>query len=201
MSIFRPSNLNKRLTGTQKTATGGSPGNGGQIGPTKTPYCIKGVYNETAMLGKRYFGGGSACCGIFKINESFCGSVEKCQIRVNDLGGFLICQSGGVRWTVAPSTSEVSRTWALSSNANTVAQQVTGCTGWFIPTYTQLINPGYACRTYWDSISPFQYYWSSSDAFGDRAWSLNMCFGPAGPGDQSYENSTLCARSFRCITY
>ena len=35
MAIFRPSNINKRLVGTAGT-TGGSPGNGGQIGPKKT---------------------------------------------------------------------------------------------------------------------------------------------------------------------
>jgi hypothetical protein len=75
-------------------------------------------------------------------------------------GGFLICCSSPTRWVVAPNTSEVSRTWYLREDANTTAQSVSGCTGWFVPTVTQLQNPGYTCRDFWDSFS-FSNYWSS----------------------------------------
>jgi len=66
-------------------------------------------------------------------------------------GGTLICQASGTNWVVAPNTSEVSRNWYCRDDAVTTAQSVSGCTGWFVPSVGQLQNPGYTCRTYWDS--------------------------------------------------
>jgi len=53
-------------------------------------------------------------------------------------GGFLICKASPVRWVVSPRSAEVSRTWYLRDDANTTAQAVSGCTGWFVPTCGQL---------------------------------------------------------------
>jgi hypothetical protein len=64
-------------------------------------------------------------------------------------GGFLICKASPLRWVVSPYSAEVSRNWYLRNDANTTAQSVSGCTGWFVPTRSQLQNPGYCCRSFW----------------------------------------------------
>jgi hypothetical protein len=114
-------------------------------------------------------------------------------------GGRIICASGGTRWIVAPNTSEVSRTWDSRADANTRAQQVSGCTGWFVPSCVQLQNPGYACRTYWDSYSS-AVYWSDNAIATYRAAAFNFSNGvPQIPGP--YKSCTYCIRALRCVTY
>lgn len=111
-------------------------------------------------------------------------------------GGELICKASAVAWIVAPNTSEVSRTWYCRNDANTRAQQVSGCTGWFVPTRAQLQNPGRTCRTYWDSYSGP--YWSPTEYVSSLA-----CFVNIGNGSSSFEykTCTLCVRAFRCVIY
>ena len=113
-------------------------------------------------------------------------------------GGYFICASGGTRWIVAPSSTQTSGHWNNRANANTCAQTVTGCSGWFVPSRGQLSNPGYACRTYWDSYSTSQ-YWSDSQYSGQYAWCLNMANGDNQNPDSLYRDYKV--RSFRCVTY
>ena len=115
-------------------------------------------------------------------------------------GGFLICCASPTRWIVSPSSAQVSRCWTLRGDANTRSQQVSGCTGWFVPTNVQLQNPGYTCRTYWDSFSSAVYWSSSVNVYAPSNSSqftdfTNGAVGCAGqPG-------VCCVRSFRCVTY
>jgi hypothetical protein len=113
-------------------------------------------------------------------------------------GGFLICRCGGNNWIVAPSSTEVSRTWHLRNDANTRAQQVSGCTGWFIPNCAQLQNPGYTCRNYWDSYSCGP-YWTNCQAHPAFGIDLNMGTGVV--GGFTHKNTVNCVRAFRCVTY
>lgn len=112
-------------------------------------------------------------------------------------GGFVMCQASGTRWIVSPYSAEVSRNWYSRNDANTRAQQVSGCTGWFVPTIAQLSNPGYACRTYWDSFSSAS-YWSSTEYNSFNAWSVTFTNGGAGTTGKT---TTYCVRAFRCVTY
>ena len=112
-------------------------------------------------------------------------------------GGTLICRASNVAWIVAPNTSEVSRTWYCRNDANTTAQSVSGCTGWFVPTCGQLQNPGYTCRTYWDSCS-CQYYWSSSAGGSSCTWLVCVTHGAA---NFLTKDRVVCVRAFRCVTY
>jgi hypothetical protein len=111
-------------------------------------------------------------------------------------GGLLICKSGGVGLVVSPYSAEVSRTWYSRDDAATRSQEVTGCTGWFVPTCGQL-QIGYACRAFWDQNSPSR-YWSSTELNGTYAWQVLFynaftCF--------RGKNGTYCTRAFRCVTY
>jgi hypothetical protein len=113
-------------------------------------------------------------------------------------GGFLICRASSVNWIVAPSSSQVSRSWYARNDANTRAQQVSGCTGWFVPTFSQLQNPGYTCRTYWDSFNS-SVYWSSTEVNYFQASSVAFC--PTPINTSRNKTYTQCVRAFRCVTY
>jgi len=115
-------------------------------------------------------------------------------------GGFLICKASPLRWVVSPYSAEVTRTWYLREDANTTAQSVSGCTGWFIPTCGQLQNPGYCCRSFWGPSPCYSstWYWSSSECnayFGCIVSLLNATFSGS---DKTW---SYCVRAFRCVTY
>jgi hypothetical protein len=120
-------------------------------------------------------------------------------------GGFLICKASPVRWIVSPYSAEVSRCGDLTDDANTRAQQVSGCTGWFVPTCVQSQNPGYCCRSFWGPspcYSTSSFYWISTIGPCGRG-SLQMANG-AFTGNSGHCCSpalTFCARAFRCVTY
>ena len=119
-------------------------------------------------------------------------------------GGILICQSGGVRWIAAPNSSEVTRNWYSRDDASTRAQQVSGCTGWFIPTCAQLSNPVGPCRTYWFPTNcPQARFWSSTEsAFMSSTFAFYVNMSGGSFNVNSYcKNCAICARSFRCVTY
>lgn len=116
-------------------------------------------------------------------------------------GGYLICQSGGTHWIVSPISSEVSTNWYSRGAAVTAAQQVSGCTGWFIPESTVLQNPGYICRTFWDSFSSTQYWANSTGSNGYRGTHVSMSTGNPYGSPIYNKQLTFCVRAFRCVTY
>ena len=128
--------------------------------------------------------------------------VQTCTLgdAMGALGGFLICRNGGTAWIVASNTSEVSRTWSCRNDAIITATECTGVpASWFIPTCAQLSNPGYSCRTYWDSYSSTE-YWSSTGVptASTNAYIVNFTNGAfSGPR----KTCTHCVRAFRCVTY
>jgi hypothetical protein len=113
-------------------------------------------------------------------------------------GGHIICKAASKLWIVSPRCAEVSRTWYLRDNANTLANACTSCTGWFVPTIAQLQNPGYLCRNYWDLFSSTN-YWSSTDVTSTTSSCL-VNFSNGTPGT-CIKSTALCVRSFRCVSY
>lgn len=109
-------------------------------------------------------------------------------------GGYLICQAAGVRWIVAPFSTEVTRSWYDRGDATSTAQSITGCTGWFIPSCTQQQNPGYACRQYWDCYNPT--YWTDTSA-GTTVAVLDS----NGSFFNMFKNTEYNVRAFRCVNY
>ena len=113
-------------------------------------------------------------------------------------GGWYICRGPvGTAWIVASIDTEVSRTWYCRDDATTTANACTGCTGWFVPTATQLQNPGYTCREYWDAFSSTR-YWSSTEP--NSICACNVDFGD-GNANSTRKTNTYCVRAFRCVTY
>jgi len=116
-------------------------------------------------------------------------------------GGFLICkQSPNLRWVVSPYSAEVSRDWYSRNDANTTAQSVSGVGGWFVPTISQLYNPGYICRSFWGPSPCYTNirYWSSTDYDANSA---HVVFFYAGDTRGHHKENWFCVRAFRCVTY
>ena len=115
-------------------------------------------------------------------------------------GGFLICRASPLRWVVSPYSAEVTRTWYLREDANTRAQAVSGCTGWFVPTKPQLQDPGFLCKSFWGPSPSYSsaYYWSSTEHNATFA-----CIVRSIAPVYTYNNKagTYCVRAFRCVTY
>jgi len=113
--------------------------------------------------------------------------------------GFLICKAGGIGWIVSPYSTEVSRCWYCRDDAVTTASAL-GCTGWFVPTCSQLINPGYICRSFWGPSPCFSSYnyWAYDCSGAIDGYYIN--FG-AGPSPFGNKNALSCVRAFRCVTY
>ena len=196
MTIFRPSNINKRLVGTATTAQGGSPGNAGQIGPTKTPYDqIRKGCGDSISLGNRYAGVGY-CKGVFKINESFCGVKELCNIPITDYkGNFICCQDPTTKWFVAPASTQVSRNWYARGDAVTVANASLGACGWFIPSSSQWQNPAFCCKIYWGNDT--NAYWSTTST-GGYSRGLYVSMSDGSTGDAQKNCSWFPVRAIRC---
>ena len=127
-------------------------------------------------------------------------------------GSRIICKAGGTAWIVAPNTTQVSKTWngtatLLVGDKCCVCDWSTLCaclitrgfnpSDWFVPSFAQLQNPGYVCRTQWDSFSA-TLYWSSTEVTDTGAYNVNFSNGIA-IGDS--KTGTCCVRAFRCVTY
>jgi hypothetical protein len=131
-------------------------------------------------------------------------------------GARLICKAGGVGWFVAPSSTEVSQTWngttnTLVGNKPCLSDWVAACNAliaggvecvncWFVPsggTGGQLNNPGYVCRTQWDSFDAAR-YWSSTESNATHACAQAFTNGNIGASSKTYSRRV---RAFRCVTY
>jgi hypothetical protein len=140
-------------------------------------------------------------------------------------GSALICKAGGKAWIVAPETTEVGEPWGnytacgdidnspagasvhpeiTSTNFPVLCTQLVSCGftpgDWFVPCKELLQNPGYVCRTNWDSFSANCCYWSSSESTDVGAslvkFPSNGVIGPCCPKNLSYR-----VRAMRCVTY
>jgi len=129
-------------------------------------------------------------------------------------GSRIICKAGGTAWIVAPSNTQVVQTWN-NTTAGPVGNKPCVCDwptlntrlincgfnpgDWFVPSATQLQNPGFVCRTQWDTFSA-TFYWSSTefDAVPPCAYFISFV---GGGSSRFIKSQTHCVRAFRCVTY
>jgi hypothetical protein len=129
-------------------------------------------------------------------------------------GSTIICKEGGTAWIVAPSCTQVGSQWAGGQYNSTevgdkccvyewsgLETQLINCGfnpgDWFVPSVSQLQNPGYVCRTNWDSFSATN-YWSSTEVNATCACFVRYTNGSASTSGKA---GTFCFRAFRCVTY
>ena len=128
-------------------------------------------------------------------------------------GSYLICKAGGTAWFAAPTSTQISVQWANGqynstavgdkccvSEWGTLGSLLSACqytpTEWFVPSQTQLQNPGYTCRANWSFTN--NTYRSSTEFNATNAGSL--CFLTNCTGFPS-KSTTFLVRAFRCVTY
>jgi hypothetical protein len=129
-------------------------------------------------------------------------------------GSKIICKAGGTAWIVAPNCVQVGSQWAGGQyNSTQVGDKCCICEwpglntrllecgfnpcDWFVPSRDQLNNPGYVCRTQWDTFASTR-YWSSTEFSVSNACVQNFTNGSIYTRTKA---STYCVRPFRCVTY
>ena len=127
-------------------------------------------------------------------------------------GSRIICKAGGTAWIVAPVLTEVGQTWNSSTTTQvgnrccvcdwpTLCSRMISCgfnpSDWFVPSTTQLNNPGYVCRTRWDSFASTN-YWSSTEINATYACLQSFL---TGLFISDSKTSKGCVRAFRCVTF
>jgi hypothetical protein len=142
--------------------------------------------------------------------------VKAAAVGSSVLGGTLICKAGGIAWIIAPTSTQVTTNWTDNIWGNT---QVTArcCTcdwpsvstalanagfnpsQWFIPSCGQLQNPGFVCRSRWDSPTPTATHWSANDSGPNTAVAVQ--FDNANARNDNKSISFHLVRAMRCVTY
>ena len=120
-------------------------------------------------------------------------------IGSSQYGGNVICAASSVYWVVAPSSTEVSRDWYQRNDAVTTANSNASCGDWFIPNLSQLLNPGWECRTHWDSASG--YYWSTCQHPAPWTKRVDMSGSAGSCCNSNYYTAIENVRAFRCVSY
>jgi hypothetical protein len=135
-------------------------------------------------------------------------------------GSSIICKSGGTAWIVAPYCTQVNNTpWASGLYNSTqvgvkcsivndwpcLCQRLLDCGfnpfDWFVPSRSQLANPGSVCKDKWDvyTAGTTNNLWSSEDYSATNAYYNN-----GGLSSPNAPKSCCCVngvRAFRCVTY
>jgi hypothetical protein len=121
-----------------------------------------------------------------------------CTTVISDCKGFFICCGPSTtKWFVAPSCTGVVRTWHSRDDAVTLANSLMGSCGWFVPSVSQLQNPGYACRTYWDSYQETVYWSSTASSAHGGLYACTVYFHNNNT-PLFNKNNINCVRAFRC---
>ena len=147
--------------------------------------------------------------------QGISGLIAGCPVGTQLLdGSSIICKAGGTAWIVAPSCTQVSQTWNNTTTTQvgnkccvcdwpTLCTQMISCGfnpgDWFVPSSAQLQNPGFLCRTQWDTFDAV-IYWASTEFSATFAFSVCLANGNVFSGDSS-KGSARCVRAMRCVTY
>lgn len=115
-----------------------------------------------------------------------------CTGSITDYNGFFICCGSPGKWFVAPSCTQTYTNWENRVNAVSCANSLMGSLGWFVPDINKLQNPGYICRSYWDSYGGE--YWSTSFGGDDSRCTLDFNNGSINERNIFNSNQT---RAFR----
>jgi len=139
----------------------------------------------------------TAIC-VSNANNGYADTSELC-----NYGGFFICCGPSTsKWFVAPDTAQYCRTWHDRSDTVSDSNSQTSCGDYFFPTETQLLNPGYDCRTYWDSYCSTgdTSYWSDTERNATHANTVLFASGNTDAGGffGNPKNCNRRQRAFRC---
>jgi hypothetical protein len=135
-------------------------------------------------------------------------------------GSIIICKSGGTAWIVAPGCTQVNGPpWGnYATEGNTVQGDLPQITptiwpalynrlvscgfnpnDWFVPSISQLQNPGRVCCNKWYTSS--KCFWSSTEVNSAVARSLRLDAGAQDTCKCRQDAGAFSVRAFRCVTY
>jgi hypothetical protein len=136
-------------------------------------------------------------------------------------GSTIICKSGGTAWIVAPQCTRVRNiSWGnYATEGNTVQGNLPQITptiwtrlynrliscgfnpdDWFVPSISQLQNPGYVCRSKWDFETSCGCYSSSTEINATSVKDFVLFNNAVRNVCKCYANANQ-VRAFRCVTY
>ena len=78
-------------------------------------------------------------------------------------GGIILAKSGGRYLIVSPKKAEISLFWEEKEKAIAYTEEVTGTSGWFIPSSGLLINEELNVRNLWFESEDNNNFWTSDD--------------------------------------
>ena len=139
--------------------------------------------NQVCNICCIHYNAGLRCCALGSLVE----------------GGYLYAKDGSIAWIVACSSRQVSRTWYLREDAVTVAEASNACGDWFVPSRTDL-QLGHDCKSFWDSFSSLNRYWSITEANATEAWAVCFASGLISCAVQR-KTSSISVRAFRRVSY
>ncbi len=81
-------------------------------------------------------------------------------------GGIIISKSGGRYLIVSPKKAELNLLWEEKENVITHTEEVTGTSGWFIPSIGLLMNEDLNARNLWFKSEDNNIFWTNDDGYG-----------------------------------
>jgi hypothetical protein len=81
-------------------------------------------------------------------------------------GGIIISKSGGRYLIVSPKKAELNLFWEEREKAITHTEEVTGTSGWFVPSLNLLINEDLNVRDVWFKSGDDNIFWTNDDGRG-----------------------------------
>jgi hypothetical protein len=81
-------------------------------------------------------------------------------------GGIILAKSGGRYLIVAPKKAELNLFWEEREKAIAHTEEVTGTSGWFIPSLSLLINEDLNVRNLWFESEDNNIFWTNDDGYG-----------------------------------
>jgi len=169
--------------------------------------CTRALPSGMWKAGEQYEAATRCAWGCFSTcatgaQTGFCAANGTISGGTIDCNGFLICDQGSglTKWWVPSLAAEITSDWYSRGNANSCASGVMGVGGWFVPGNSYLSNPGYACRTYWNSGGST--YWSNDEwnnpQYGSvTAYRFDMSNNRFNTDGGSRKDSGYKVRSFR----
>jgi len=143
--------------------------------------------------------GNDSCSSGAVSNFNVC--CATCFSTGTDYKGFYIAPTWP-KWFVAPSSTQVNTSFYNRNAAVTSANNAMGCCSWFVPSCSELQNPGFACRSYWDNYT-CNWYWSNTEFLPTDGFCgsviVNMTTGEACCSSYRFIRKSQCqpVRAFR----
>lgn len=121
---------------------------------------------------------GEECCFLNENSETTFSFTTEDPIGKELDGGIILSKNGGRYLIVSPKECEINVPWDQRDKAIEKTQEITGTSGWFIPSWSLLSNPELNNINLWvDYISCNFLYWTNDEQSLDKSYCINITNG------------------------